>query len=167
MLDPNLIDPKVFAADKQSLKFSLPLSELDERVWSHEYLADQHSTVEVALQGGQDRWQRGFLDLRIRADLSLVCQRCMQPMPFLMDEQAHIVLFEDEDKLDEALLSDEELEGMLVEDALDVHQLAEDQILMAMPYAPRHEHCDSETLAKVNRDKPNPFAVLAGLKSNK
>ncbi len=167
MLDPNLIDPEVFAAEKQSLQGRLRLSELDERVWSHEYLADKQAEVSFTLKGGRDRWQRLFLDLNVQGGVPLVCQRCVQPMPFEFDEDSHIVLFADDESLDEAMLTDDELEGMLLEKTLDVHTLVEDQILMALPFSPRHEDCDNVALAEVNQDKPNPFAVLAGLKSSR
>lgn len=99
--------------------------------------------------------------------MPLICQRCITPMPFLLDETSRIVLFADEESLDEAMLADEELEGMLLEKELDVRTLVEDQILMSLPFSPRHEDCGKNgTLDEVNRDKPNPFAVLAGLKSS-
>ncbi|MCP1659920.1 YceD family protein [Neisseria perflava] len=167
MSDPNLIDPEVFAAEKQNLQGSFRLEELDERVWSHEYFADKHSEIAFTLQGGRDRWQRLFLDLTVKADdMPLLCQRCIHPVPFDLDEQSRIVLFADEAALDEAMLADEELEGMLLEKELDVRTLVEDQILMALPFSPRHEDCGNADLKQVNQDKPNPFAVLAGLKSS-
>lgn len=167
MLKPDLINPQTFAAEKQILQGTLPLDELDERVWSHEYLADKEAVVHIVLRGGEDRRQRLFLDLKIQCSLVLVCQRCMCPMPSEINENAHIVLFADEAKLDEAMLADDELEGMVLTKGLDVKTLVEDQILMAMPYAPRHENCIGEVVEAVNQDKPNPFAVLAGLKGKK
>ena len=167
MLDPNLIDPEVFAAERQSLQGRFRLSELDERVWSHDYLADKQAEVSFTLKGGRDRWQRLFLDLNVQGDVPLVCQRCVKPMPFEFDESSHIVLFADDESLDEAMLADDELEGMLLEKVLDVRTLVEDQILMALPFSPRHEDCSNVALAEVNQDKPNPFAVLAGLKSSR
>ena len=86
-------------------------------------------------------------------------------MPFELAERSRIVLFADEESLDEAMLSDEELEGMVSEKEQDVCTLLEDQILMALPFSPRHDDCESDALDKINQDKPNPFAVLAGLKS--
>ena len=58
MLDPNLIDPGVFAAEGRRLQGRLALNQLDERVWSHEYLANKEAEVSFTLQGGRDRWQR-------------------------------------------------------------------------------------------------------------
>ena len=52
----------------------------------------------------------------------------MQPMPFVLDEQAHIVLFDNEAALDAAMADEEELEGILLEPQLDVGMLVEDQI---------------------------------------
>lgn len=161
---PNLIDPEVFAAEKQNLQGSFSLDELDERVRSHEYPADKQSKVSFTLQGGRDRLQRLFLDLTVQADMPLLCQRCIKPMPFQLDETSRIVLFADEAQLDEAMLADEELEGMLIEKELDVRVLVEDQILMALPFSPRHDDCGTDAQDYVNQDKPNPFAVLAGLK---
>ena len=165
MSDPNLIDPEVFAAQKQHLQGSFVLEELDERVRSHDYPADLQTEVSFTLSGGRDRLQRLFLDLHIKADMPLICQRCIQPMPFALDETGRIVLFDNEAALDEAMLADEELEGMLLEKELDIKALVEDQILMSLPFSPRHDDCSNDAAEGVNRDKPNPFAVLAGLKS--
>ena len=41
MLEPDLIAPGEFAGEKQSLRGEVFLHELDERVWSHEYFADE------------------------------------------------------------------------------------------------------------------------------
>ncbi|WP_274572141.1 DUF177 domain-containing protein [Neisseria leonii] len=166
MLDPNLIAPQAFAGQAQTLSGSFRLNELDGRLSSHEYLADQSAAAAFSLRGGKDRWQRPYADLSVQAELSLYCQRCLQPMPYLLDESVRIVWFADEEKLDEAMLADEELEGMVMSEVLDVRGLVEDQILMAMPLSPRHEDCGNEVLSQVNQDRPNPFAVLAGLKSN-
>lgn len=164
MLDPNLIDPKVFADEKRKLQGSFLLGELDERVWSHDYPVDKQTRVLFTLEGGRDRLQRPFLDLTVSADMPLTCQRCMQPMVFDLSEACRIVLFENEESLDKAMLADEELEGMLMQSETDVRELLEDQVLMALPYSPLHETCGSASPEKVNQDKPNPFAVLAGLK---
>ena len=110
----------------------------------------------------RDRLQRLFLDLNVKADMPLICQRCITPMPFLLDETSRIVLFADEESLDEAMLADEELEGMLLEKELDVRTLVEDQILMSLPFSPRHEDCGNNgTLDEVNRDKPNPVRCFS------
>lgn len=167
MSDPNLIDSAAFAVEARSLQGRLALNRLDERVWSHEYFADKTAEVRFSLKGGQDRLGRPFLDLAVNGSLPLVCQRCMQPMPFDLNESGRIVLFGNEADLDEAMLADEDLEGMVAEETLNVRTLVEDQILMALPFSPRHEKCGNAVPAEADQNNPNPFAVLAGLKSSR
>lgn len=159
------IEPQAFATQKETLQGSVLLKDLDKRVWSHD-LTNLQSEITYTLQGGVDRWQRPFLTLKISGQLPLQCQRCMQATDFLLDEEARIVLFPNEESLDEAMLADEELEGMLLSDELDILEMIEDQILIALPYSPKHEICENADLQTVNADKPNPFAMLAGLKKS-
>jgi uncharacterized protein len=45
---------------------------------------------------------------------------------------------------------------------MDVVQLIEDEIIMALPIAPTHEqNCGPQVMQ--SGEKPNPFAVLKGL----
>lgn len=165
MLYSNLIDSEAFAVEERVLEGSVKLDAFDKRVWSHEYLADCGTPVFFRLQGGKG--QRPFLDIELKADLSLVCQRCMEAMPFKLDEVGRIVLFEDEESLDKAMQADDELEGMVFEKELDISVLLEDQILMALPFSPRHDDCKNRQLDAINQEKDNPFAVLSGLKNNR
>ncbi|WP_277074728.1 YceD family protein [Simonsiella muelleri] len=165
MLNRILIDPQAFATQSETLQGKVSLQDLDKRIWSPD-IADTATDIHYAITGGVDRWQRLFLDLTVSGSLKLNCQRCMQPTEFLLDEQVHIVLFHHEQDLDDAMIADEELEGMVLENELDIFTLLEDQILMALPISPKHEQCGNNQLDKINQDKPNPFAVLAGLKKS-
>ena len=42
--------------------------------------------------------------------------------------------------------------------------LIEDEVLLGLPLAPRHDDCRPDAIEKAKADKPNPFAVLAALK---
>ena len=53
--------------------------------------------------------------------------------------------------------------------AFDMAGLVEDELLLALPLVPKHEHCPVPLLAPGSGDEggietPHPFAVLAGLK---
>lgn len=166
MLDVNLIDPVAFAKSALLQEDSINLAQLDERVAQHEFIAHADTTLNYRLKGGVDRLQRPFLDLSIQGEFALTCQRCLTALPFVFDETVRIVLFSDEEVLDDAMNSDPDLEGMVAEPELSVWSLLEDQIIMALPYAPRHDDCGNVDLERINTDKPNPFAQLAKLKSN-
>ncbi|EIC13155.1 hypothetical protein KKB_07469 [Kingella kingae PYKK081] len=165
MLNRILIEPQAFVIKQENLRGKVLLNDLDKRVWSHDF-TELSSELAYTLQGGVDRWQRPFLTFTLSGSLPLQCQRCMQPVHFALDENVRIVLFENEESLDEAVLADEELEGMLLEAELDVFSLIEDQILMALPFSPKHDDCGNADLDAVNQNKTNPFAVLAGLKKS-
>ncbi len=53
--------------------------------------------------------------------------------------------------------------------ALDLRELIEDELLLALPIVPRHEVCPVPLVAPADaaelvEEKPNPFAALAALK---
>ena len=164
MLNVNLIDPIAFAKSALLQEDSIKLKQLDERVAQHEFLDHADTTLHYRLKGGVDKLQRPYLDVSIQGELALTCQRCLSALPFVLDESERIVLFSDEAVLDEAMDTDPDLEGMLAEPEISVWSLLEDQIIMALPYAPRHDDCGNTNLERINADKPNPFAQLAKLK---
>jgi len=114
------------------------------------------------------------LALKVQARLQLICQRCLQIMVFSVDEQA---LFEvglasrsDSGLGDIGEQADlEQPEELLVEDEFDLIGLIEDQLILAVPYVPRHDRC--ETSAPTSSDesdteKVSPFQVLGGFKQS-
>jgi uncharacterized protein len=165
MSEPILIDPLAFAQEGQSLSGEIAVSALDERVL--DMLADTNGAVRYALAGTVDKLQRPQLAFAVEAELTVRCQRCLQPMPETVKNETVITLFTDEQKLDEACVADEELDAILAEPELDVMALIEDEIIMGLPLSPKHEACGQDPLEEpVKADKPNPFAVLAQLKKN-
>ncbi|MBV1775842.1 DUF177 domain-containing protein [Burkholderiaceae bacterium DAT-1] len=126
------------------------------------------SSIQYGLAGGTDWRHRKTIDVRIVGELQLTCQRCMKVMPFEVDVTSRFTLFKDEAALDAAELEDEDLEGLLIEQEFNALALIEDEILLTLPYAPAHDACENPDMAVEQRgavpEKPNPFAVLAGLK---
>ena len=59
--------------------------------------------------------------------------------------------------------------------SFDLLELVEDELLMAMPVVPRHDQCPAPVKLAVADDafdapaagRPNPFAALQGLKTDK
>ncbi|GLS05476.1 hypothetical protein GCM10007860_26300 [Chitiniphilus shinanonensis] len=107
------------------------------------------------------------MHLDVSGELHLVCQRCLQPMTWPVAVKTELTQFSDEATLDEAEEQDEDLEGMLVDPALDIDALVEEEVLLAVPFAPRHDACEGTSGTADKADKPNPFAVLATLKTRK
>lgn len=101
-----------------------------------------------------------MLALSVTANVPLLCQRCFEPMPQAM---AFTVYFAVCDAPPEALLEDDEIDWLETGDDLPLEMLVEDELLMALPIAVKHEQsCAPVTLSA--GEKPNPFAVLKQLK---
>ena len=60
-------------------------------------------------------------------------------------------------------LEDDSRDFLPLEKELDVEALVEDEILLSLPVAPRHEQCVVPGAAAAG-ERINPFAALAGFK---
>jgi uncharacterized protein len=120
---------------------------------------------------GESRPQRGgepqaWLHLEGRAQLALVCQRCLQPVDALLHAHRSFRFVEGEARAAEIdAESDEDV--LALTRALDLIELVEDELLLALPLVPRHEVCPQPL--KVRDDEPfeeraHPFAALGSLK---
>lgn len=159
-----VIDSAEFALEKRELSGNIAVSALTRL---HDQLADQAGVVDWELQGGVDKLERPWLSLAVKGNLRLVCQRCLKPMDWPFVAETLLTQFTDEAKLDEAAEQDEELEGILVDPALDIEALVEEEVLLAVPFSPMHETCGGVDGVTEAGKKVNPFAVLAGLKTRK
>ncbi|MDO5685997.1 MAG: YceD family protein [Neisseria sp.] len=166
MLNANLIEPMAFAASGASRSWDFALHELDERVAAHEYFADTSARVQAALHGGTDKWQRHFIDVRLHAELALICQRCLHAVPFVLDETVRVLLFTDEAAAD-AVDGEDEADVLVVTDSADVREWVEDQLLMALPFAPSHDDCGDNDPRAYADPKTNPFSVLRDITPTK
>jgi uncharacterized protein len=111
-----------------------------------------------------------WLRLQAGAELSLTCQRCLAPVrvPVSVDRWFRFVADEDtaaaqDDESDEDVLA--------LSRAFDLVELVEDELLMELPLAPRHETCpavhvaaEPEGFEGSSARHENPFAVLGQLK---
>ncbi len=104
-------------------------------------------------------------DLAIDGDVVLICQRCMQPMTESLHLRSKFLIAKDEDTADH-LDQDDDYDVLVGSPTFDVDALIEDEVILALPIAPRHAVCPdgAADVAGVSR-KPSPFAGLAGLKT--
>jgi uncharacterized protein len=114
-----------------------------------------------------------WLHLTAGTTLSLTCQRCLGPVdvPVSVDRVFRFVT----DEETAAAEDDQSEEDVLaLSRNFDVPGLVEDELLMEMPLAPRHETCppvhvvvEDEGFEGSSARHENPFAVLGQLKSPK
>lgn len=115
-----------------------------------------------------------WLHLDARTVLSLTCQRCLGPVDVPVEVERSFRFVADEAIA--AAQDDESQEDVLaLSHALDLVELVEDELLMAMPLAPRHEACPEplelppagEVAEDEPASRPHPFAILGKLRIGK
>jgi uncharacterized protein len=109
------------------------------------------------------------LELSLRGRLQLVCQRCLGPVDWPVELNASLTVVADDSEA--ALLEDPFESLVLAADGLRLEQIVEDEVLAAVPLAPRHgpeAACSGPAQVGGNgqesADETNrPFADLAAM----
>jgi uncharacterized protein len=118
----------------------------------------QEASVYFELSGGSKQFRYPSLRLHIKVELPAICQRCLSDMRIHID-LSHDYLIS-EVALEECEESDE-IDWLEKNKEMDLQELIEDELLLAIPIAPLHEkNCVS--LSTQSGEKMNPFAVLKG-----
>ncbi|MCG5535149.1 YceD family protein [Ectothiorhodospira mobilis] len=111
----------------------------------------------------------------VRAQVELLCQRCLQPVSCDVATSFQVVPAAD---MDAACALEADAEPVLLDNGLlAVHALVEEEILLALPAVPVHadgtcavrssrEFTTGEVEAARKEERGNPFAVLGRLKGD-
>ena len=126
-----------------------------------ELLASDAGEVGYVLQGTRDARGRPSLRVSVRGTLPLRCQRCLEPMPFKVQTEELLVLAATQAEIDAESADPSAPDRVVAGKEMAVRELIEDQLILEVPYAPRHELCECpETAADASI---SPFAGLRGL----
>ena len=87
--------------------------------------------------GTTDAMGRPALAIELDGEVPLECQRCLNPVAWPVHHRAELVLARDEAEL-ARLDADSDSEVLLAATPLDPATLVEDELVLALPYAPRH-----------------------------
>jgi len=153
-------DAFAFARDGRVLEGTLAVEDL-ERL--HDLLAEIGGEVTFRLEGFKGESGESMLHLEVSGTIPLSCQRCLEAVPCDLDVDARLELVPAGAELSQDELEDDTRDFLPVERELDVVELVEDEILLALPVAPRHEKCGLPGAANAG-ERINPFAKLSGLK---
>lgn len=114
--------------------------------------------------GGGVREPSLHLDLAVDGAVPLVCQRCLLPMREPIDLDVHYLVAADEASA-EALDEDDAFDVIAGAPDFDLAGLVEDEVILALPIAPRHAVCPVQADVAGHDDaRPTPFAALAAWK---
>jgi uncharacterized protein len=175
--DPLHLDVAAFARDGATLEGQSALQALPRLQEEHVAGVLQASPVawrivgrRVPQSGGADQI---WLDVQASVALPMQCQRCLTPVLETVTAERSFRFVADEDTA--AALDDEAEEDILVLSRdFDALALVEDELILSLPLVPLHEVCpQAMPMSAVDPEfetaatKPNPFGVLAGLKTGK
>ena len=161
-----VIDSLEFARAGQELRSSLPVTGLARL---KDGLFDPAGVVQFALRGGCDEERRPILRVEISGSLHLQCQRCLGMLEYPLYVCNTLLLVRPGADLSATADDPEAPDCIEASTQTDVVELIEDEILLSLPFAPRHaeESCQSVLAQAGEReaDQPSVFAGLAGLKN--
>lgn len=158
---PATIDPYLLAEKGARLRGALPVRQLRRLA---ELCLDDRGEVGIDLQF-EPSGAHGPCLMRgaLTATLRVSCQRCLQAMDIHLAIEPRLVLQRADAPTDEG-------ETLVVDKALVLSKLVEDELLLAMPMIPRHNlaQCPARSLVSSSapregerRAKANPFSALA------
>jgi len=107
-------------------------------------LSEGPATIAWRIEGTVDPSGRPALRIGLQGAVTLVCQRCLADFEWPIDQATEVLLARDEAEL-AALDADSSLEVVLAQGPTDPLTLVEDELVLALPFAPRHPdgECDS------------------------
>jgi len=131
--------PKQVSADRaisarQRFSGSLPLAQLPRLAAQ---LADNSGSLEVEFEAGKDASGAAWLGGEVRGTLRLTCQRGLHPFDWGCAVKTRLRLVSSE--VEEARVLKDSEPYRVQDDVLPVRELVEDEVLLALPIAPR---CD-------------------------
>ena len=162
---PLTLDPLRFARQARAVSGQVAVADLNRLTG---LLANPSGLVTVELEFARDSGGRTIVSGSVRASVAMTCQRCLEELSVGLAPEVSAAVIGTEEEAD-AL--PEELDPLLCPDGeLQLIELVQDELLLALPLIARHEndpHCRPLTRDNPGGDgakRDNPFAVLSSLK---
>ena len=162
MLHRPVIDGLEFARSRGRLSGDWPIADFPRLQGA----VQSGSALRYELEGVPEEQGRPALRLRVTGTLQLACQRCLGALEHPLRVDALLLLFDSESDFDGIPISPEAPDGIVATKEMAVRDLIEEEVLLAIPYAPRHEECRSGTDA-AGVPGARPFADLRSLLGTK
>ena len=154
-----VIDGLDFARTGSSLQGAWPVAGFSRL---RDVLRTDEGTLQCKLLGVPQKRGYPALHLRVGGVLQLTCQRCLGTLEFPLHIDVSLGLAATQAEIDAEPLEAEGPERIVAGREMPVRELVEDEVLLAIPLAPRHERCAGRDAGAASKDD-SPFAGLRGL----
>jgi len=155
-----VINSLAFAREGRSLQGELPIASLTRVL---DKLTDSVGLLSYRVEGRFGPRNRAQLLLQLDGMLSVCCQRCLEGIEYPVEVRSVLEFVDDEEDLTQEEVEDDSKDFLPAQSELDVVALIEDEIILDLPSAPRHENCALPDTGQ-GTGKVSPFSVLQGFK---
>ena len=173
--DPRALDVEAFATQGAELSGDWPQRDLPRLLSAMHEGGCGAETAVVWRAGGErapprGRQPRTWLRLALATHVVLTCQRCLGALDVALDIERRFGFVAGEDEA-AALDAETDDDVLALARTLDLRELAEDELLLALPLVPMHDGCspppvpgDDAAGDALEAVPEHPFAALAALK---
>ena len=139
--------------------------DLDEFPRLEESLANRDAELRFTVTARLDKQRRKVVSCIIEGFVFLTCQTTLEAFRHGISIDDRLVLVDDESQLPPIEEESDAEDYLVADEPLDVLDLVEDAVLLALPMVPRKPGLEEAKPAREPKDpKDSPFAALAGLK---
>ncbi len=125
------------------------------------------SPFHFRIQGDTNRLGQKEVKGDVSVEVSMICQRCLEPFKTTIDLPIHWIPVKDES--DQESIGDDDALLVIDGDEVNLLELLEDEVLLSLPLVPKHDqddNCEGKNYLeklKPQEEKKQPFAELAEL----
>jgi uncharacterized protein len=133
-----------------------------------------HWKLETYFEDSPGSEPRQLMNLELKGQIHLVCQRCLKECPVELSEGRRFALVGSEEEADAFPIEDDQQEPLVASQHFDVLETIEDEILLSLPLIPKHPEgvCEAhaptfgaDTVRSESLEKrENPFNILKNIK---
>lgn len=154
-----IFDPFKFAAEGRQVSGRVAVGDLARL---SDVLFDAEGEVSYQVIGDQALDGPSMLRIEAHGVLHLCCQRCLGALSWPVSISPVLQLVRPGAPIPDDELEEDGYDAVEASAEMDVLALVEDELLLALPVAPRHDVCEAPRPLGGDQKK-SPFAVLAGL----
>ncbi len=152
-------DPFKFASERRSLSGNVPVAALSRLA---DVLADSAGELSWRIDGESTPDGGPLLSVSVTGRLHLCCQRCLGAFEWPVKIDSTLKLVRPGTEIPDDELEIDEYDAIEAPADMDALALIEEELLLAMPVAPRHEICDALPPSG-GSGKESSFAALSKL----
>lgn len=156
-----VFDSLAFARDAGEISGLLSVKDLPRLAG---YAAADGGSLTCSLRGGRGEDRRLGLWLEVSGELSVTCQRCLQKMQLPLRVHSRLLLIPAGAAWPDEELVDDSADAIEASAEQSLASLVEDEVLLGLPLAPRHDSCEPPAVSGAVADLASPFAALVRVK---